>query len=263
LFGFVGAAKSGKTHLLAAMVGAIERGGLDDYGVSARPVDLGRHQTFLNESVRPLLRTSSVLAATREGVVSFVDAFLVGESERTPRPVALFDVAGDELTAVDDAKRFLDVADGLIFVVDPDQLHGDGLGDITFSTVLSLLQASGRLPHVSAAVVLNKADLIRFDDPVAFWLRRQLTTLNAQEMLNESADVYAYLHRRGAQAWARPYQECKKATLHVVSATGGPRSEESSSYPRGVAPRRVLNPLVALLAMTGVLTSRDARKVGA
>jgi hypothetical protein len=264
VFGFVGAGRSGKTHLLAAMVGEIERYGLRDYGASVRPIDQSQHQGFLDGSVRPLLGQSQVLETTRHGVVSFVDALLVTEDGKTPRPVALFDVSGEELVNVEDAKSFLDIADGLIFVVDPGQLDGDGLGDSTFNTVLNLLEATDRLSQVSAAVVLNKGDILRFDDPVARWLRREPAGLDAAELLAESADIYAYLTRRGAQAWTRPYRECGKATLHVASATGGPRAEaeDERRYPRGVTPRRVLGPLVALLAMTGVLTSPEAQKVG-
>jgi len=68
----------------------------------------------------------------------------------------------------------------------------------------------------------------------------------------------------GATAWARPYQECVKATLHVASPTGGAALEdgEGGVYPRGVMPRRVLRPLVAMLAMTGVLTGAEAERVG-
>lgn len=174
--------------------------------------------------------------------------------------MALFDVAGDELTSVDNAKRFLELVDGLIFVVDPAQLRSGGPGDETFNTVLGLLQASGRPPHVSSALVLNKADLARFDDPITRWLRLDLTEIDAELILNESADVYAYLHSKGAQAWTRPYDECAKATLHVASATGG--AEQDGVYPRGVTPRRVLGPLIPVLAMTGVLAGPQAQKVG-
>jgi Double-GTPase 2 len=259
ILGFIGATRSGKSHLLAAMVGAIEKGGLSDYGVQLRPVDYALHQKFVVERVRPLLNEGKVLEATPEGLIGFVDAFVIGQAGGSQRAVALFDVAGGELTSVHDAKRFLELVDGLIFVVDPAQLRGE-LGDETFSTVLYQLQASGRLPRVSAAVVLNKADLVRFDDPITRWLRSGGGEIDADLILEESADVYAYLHSQGAQAWTRPYDECAKATLHVTSPTGGP--EQDGVYPRGVTPCRVLAPLVALLAMTGVLTGPQAQRVG-
>jgi hypothetical protein len=117
--------------------------------------------------------------------------------------------------------------------------------------------------QVSAAIVLNKADLLRFEDPIAFWLRSDEKTLDAAEFIRESADVYAFLCDKGAGAWTRPYRECARATLHVASATGGSgRESDGAVYPRGVTPRRVLRPLVAMLAMTGVLTGAEAERVG-
>jgi hypothetical protein len=258
--GFIGASNSGKTHLLAAMVGAIERGELNRYGLTIRPVDLGRHRTFVSNSIQPLLNKSTALGATEERVISFADAFLVGERTDELRPVALFDVAGEELSSIDDTKRFLEIASGLIFVVDPDQFGKGELGDPTFNAVLDLVKASNRLASVSAAVVLNKSDQLRFDEPVALWLRRKDDGLDSDAILRESADVYAYLHRRKASAWTRPYRECGNATLHFASATGGPKTEANGSgfYPRGVHPRRVLAPLLSVLAMTGVLKSSQA-----
>ncbi len=263
---FVGATKSGKSHLLTAMVGEIERDGLRDYGISSRPIDHALHKKFLDDRVRPLVTASKVLPGTPEGVITFADAFLISPESGPGRPVALFDVGGGELAKVEDPKQFLYIADGLIFVVDPVQLNADGLGDNTFNTVLDLVKSmEGRLPdEVSAAIVLNKADMLRFQDPVALWLRSDSKTLDAQEFVRESADVYAFLYEQGGAAWTRPYRECTRATLHVASPTGGAGRLEGDGgvYPRGVTPRRVLRPLVAMLAMTGVLTGAEAERVG-
>jgi hypothetical protein len=258
VLGFVGDSSSGKTHLLAAMIGEIERGelargALARYGLSWRPVDQYRHQVFLDENVRPLLDRSQVLSRTGEQIISFADALLIGQGANEPRPVALFDVAGEELKDATDAKRFLEIADGFIFVIDPDHLGSGNKVDPTFSAVLSSM--SGRLGSVSAAVVLNKADQCRFDDPVALWMRRAPDPFDQEAGRQESADVYAYLYRRKASACARPFRECGRATLHVASATGGRRGEgaDDRRYPRGVHPQRVLAPLLSLLVMTGLL----------
>ena len=256
IYGFIGNTTSGKTHLVASMVGAIEQGGLASYGLHAVPMDLDQHQLFLRTMVRPLLVESTRLSPTREGEVAFVDAFVVSDEQGGRRPLALFDVAGSELSDVGDAKRFLDIADGLVFVADPARFAEDGLGDAAFNTVLNLLHSSDRLAKVSAAIVLNKADLLKFDDPVAYWLRRDEERLDPADSLAESADVYAYLHQRGAQAWTRPYQECGRATLHVASATG------TNTVERGVRPMRVLKPLVSLMAMTGLLPTPEAETIG-
>ena len=154
-------------------------------------------------------------------------------SSRYERTVAFFDVSGEDLSSLEDPKRFLEIVDGLIFMVDPDHLQGNRIGDVTFNSVLDLLASAGRLPNqVSAAIVLGKADLVRFDDPVTQWFRSDSRKLDASQTGRESADIYAYLDNRGALAWTRPLQECRKATLHVVSATGG--SAEAGVYPRGV-----------------------------
>jgi hypothetical protein len=175
-------------------------------------------------------------------------------------------VAGGDLADAAHTEKFLDIADGLFFIVDPGQIEPRGVGDITFSNALDLLKGTDRLPaQVSAAIVLNKADTVRFEDPVARWLRSDdSTALDAEEFISESADVYAFLYDKGAEAWCRPFHECARATLHVASATGGFSQQDSGTgeYPRGVTPRRVLRPLVAMLAMTGVLTGPEAERLG-
>ncbi|WP_242909299.1 ATP-binding protein [Actinomadura terrae] len=267
VFGMVGAPGSGKTHLLTAMISAVERGDLHRrYGLACWPLEVPLHQRYLRDHVGPLLGEARELAPTPPGRVMFADGFMVAHGDRPPRPVALFDVAGDDLTRVAEATAFLDAAHGLIFVVDPARLDEADRRDHAFGAVLDLLRASGRLPRVSAAVVLAKADLLRYEDPVALWLRRDTATLDADESLRESADVYAYLHRREAHAWTRPYRECRHATLHVASATGSGAAyddaTDESYFTEGVHPRRVLQPLVSLLAMTGVLASPEAELIG-
>jgi hypothetical protein len=270
LIGFVGETRSGKSHLLAAMIGEIEGGALTIHGIKRSPVDLALHHRFLAERVWPLLDENKVLPPTDEGMVSFVDAYLMWHANGPKRAVALFDVAGGELTNVSDSKSFLDVADGLVFVIDPAQLreHGRGnrgSGDRAFQAVIDVLRKSDRLSEVSMTVVLNKADLVRFDDPITkWWLHPDATEIDAEQILRESADVYGYLQAQGAGAWVSPFDDCAKVTLHVASATGGAASRDSDAevYPRGVSPRRVITPLVSLLAMTSVLTGEQAQKVG-
>ncbi len=260
--GFVGRTESGKSHLLASMVGAIEGGGLSPYGISHNPVDLALHRRFMGTYVKPLLDDHEVLDGTKEGLVSFVDAYLMDSGDGEKRPIALFDVSGNDFVQDPEAKQFLDIADGLIFVIDPAQIRTGTSGDETFSNVANLL--GDRFAQVSSAVVLNKADLVRFDDPIAtWWFRPDVEPLDAGLIMRESADVYAYLHSQGAGAWVAPFSKSAKVTLHIASATGGPATGSTDGiYPRGVWPHRVLTPLVALLAMTGVIKGTQAEKVG-
>jgi Double-GTPase 2 len=268
VIGFVGATSSGKTHLLSAMVGAIEAGDLTDFEITSRPLDEAWHHTFVEEKVRPLLEQGKVLPPTEGKIIAFADALLMGTKNGPHRPVAFFDVAGGELSrgsvSEQGVKTFLEIADGFIFVVDSARLDASLTGENTFNTLLSVLRSPNRLPQVSAAVVVNKADLRRFDDPVTRWLRPGLAGLDPGLIRRESADVFAYLESFKSQAWVEPYRVCGKGTLHVASATGGPAPQTSAGgvYPRGVTPRRVLGPLIALLAMTGVLTDERAQQVG-
>ncbi|MFI7419971.1 hypothetical protein [Nonomuraea sp. NPDC049684] len=260
VYGFVGATNSGKTHLLISMIAQLEKHGLGP-GLSHQAISLAAHQSLVDEQVSPFLNDSRVVEHTRPGAVGLVDVFMVREAGGDARPIALFDVAGGDLLEIESARRFLDVADGLIFVVNAAELGRDALGDRTFATVLELLQGSGRLAELSTAIVLGKADLLRFEDPIAWWLRQPDRVLDPESSLRESADVYAYLRARQADAWTRPYRECRKATFHVASAAGSD-TVAGKTFVRGVRPCRVLNPLISLMAMTGVLTSPEARRIG-
>jgi hypothetical protein len=267
LLGFIGLTKSGKSHLLASMVGEIQGGALlQDYGIVSRPVDPAMHQRFLDGWVNPLFSHDRVLPGTQEGIVTFADAFLMSYENGPERLVALFDVAGGDLARVDETKQFLEIANGLFFVIDPEYLSArrQRLGDETFSNVLNVVKGKDRAGQVSAAIVFNKADRVRFDEPVSRWLRSDSKVLDPVEFLLESRDVYAYLDVQGALALASPYWLCDKVTLHVASPTGGAGDSEGEGgiYPRGVTPRRVLRPLVAMLAMTGVLPGAEAGRVG-
>jgi hypothetical protein len=247
------------------MVGEIQGGALlQDYGIVSRPVDPAMHQRFLDGWVNPLFSHDRVLPGTQEGIVTFADAFLMSYENGPERLVALFDVAGGDLARVDETKQFLEIANGLFFVIDPEHLSArrQRLGDETFNNVLNVVKGKDRAGQVSAAIVFNKADRVRFDEPVSRWLRSDSKVLDPVEFLLESRDVYAYLDVQGALALASPYWLCDKVTLHVASPTGGAGDGEGGIYPRGVTPRRVLRPLVAMLAMTGVLPGAEAGRVG-
>ena len=270
VLGFVGATSSGKTHLLSAMVGEIEGGALGQFGLSCHPIDPVSHLSFIEDMVKPLLHEQRVISPTAQGLTHFADGFMMSADSDPGRlvPVVLFDVAGAELArglSPDNTKAFLDIADGLIFVIDPAQFNRARTGEETFNTVLEGLRQSGRLQETSAAIVLNKADLVRFDHPITKWFRTELTEIDPEQIAEESADIYAYLDSRHSSQLTRPYRECGKATLHAVSPTGGPdlKSGYLDTYPRGVQPRRVLAPLLALLAMTGVMPGASAARVGA
>lgn len=264
--GFVGVTKSGKSHLLSAIVHAIDERELEPYGIKFSPLDHALHQRFVGEWVTPLFDHGKVLPDTSEALETFVDAFLVSHNGGVQRPLVLFDVAGGVLSGLyerdrDKAPPFLSIASGLFFIIAPEHVEGRRSSDAAFSNVLDRLQEYGRLDQTNAVIVLNKADMLRFEPRIARWLRAETNPFDPVEVLRESADLYGYLrHRR--PALNRPYQDCARATFHVASPTGG-SDDGSGTYPRGVTPRRVINPLVAMLAMTGLLSGPGAGAVGA
>jgi len=263
LLGFVGLTQSGKTHLLASMVSQIS--GLSAYGMNVTELDRAAHHNFLEKSVKPLIAGNQVLPGTPDDAsTTLTDAFIVRQGSGLERVVALFDVSGGDLARRDSTKEFLWIADGLFFVIDPDHIAASKVGDDTFSNVLDVMSQRPMAGSAAAAIVLNKADKVRFEEPISRWLRAGNGTLDPTEFLRESADVYSYLEEYQAMELTRPYQECRKATFHVASPTGGAQegSDKASKYPRGVTPLRVLRPLVAMLAMTGVLTGSQADQIG-
>ncbi len=280
--GLIGRTDSGKSHLLATMISEIEQGGLSQLGLTSIPVDADQHQEFLRSRVAPLVEQAAVIPHTprvqENDQVHFSDALLVGDT-RQQRAVAFFDVAGEDLTRRTRSMRFVLALDALIFVVDPDKAlrhAGSTDGDNAFETVMARLRAQpGITDRVPVAIVIAKSDLYRFEQPVARWYRRPSLSAypegipDPEEIRDESRDAYAFLYSKGASAWLRPFEMFRRATLHFASATGsaavsvdrGP-GDTTAVFPRGVRPRRVLDPLAAVFAMVGMLGEDAAKEVG-
>lgn len=266
----VGQSSTGKSHLLTQMIAAITDGGLEPFGLTWQSVNPEQHARFVRERVQPL-RNGKVLDHTGslglDGFARFVESLLITDARGRVRPVAFFDLGGEDLVRTDAALRFLLGVDAAIFVVDPALalplpqldharerwgLEVNRDGDLAFGTVLDRLPKSGPYLDVAATMVLGKADLLRFQPPVDRWLAEApATTLDPARMREESRDVYGLLRRHAGQAWLRPFDAVRRCTLHVASATGG--LEEHGRYPAGAGPRRVLEPLLSLLAMHGVI----------
>ncbi|WP_239376532.1 hypothetical protein [Frankia sp. Cj5] len=298
VIGFVGFAESGKSHLLASMVGEIEYGRLETLGLDADPVDAGVHQNYLSEFVDPLFNDGEAIQrdgiGTSESGAEFKDAFLLSNPDLgVTRAVTFFDISGEILAERSPYTQFILAMDALIFVVDPDVAIKDQAGgssgwnrplrrDNAFATVLHRFRDQEAAREKPVAIAITKCDRWRFEQPVSSWLRRDGLSpyrLARQPDLAaiwaESADAFAFLHQNHAQAWLRPYSLFSKATLHFVSATGSeavelisPRKGDPNApavgvrkFARGVRPKRVLDPLAAILAMSGMLGD-EARTVG-
>ncbi|MCM2388844.1 hypothetical protein [Streptomyces albipurpureus] len=261
----VGDSATGKTHLLTQMIAEITDGGLERYGITWQSVNPQDHRFFIEEHVSRL-RSGRMLEHTPpESFASFVAALLLSGPDGNTRPVAFFDLSGEDLRRTDAMLRFMLGVDALIFVVDPlravalphlDPLRGElGLtsgGDPAFQTVLDRLPRSGPYHGVAAAVVINKSDLLRFEPPVDRWLAEPPPArLSAGRFRAESRDAYAFLRHHCGAAWVQPFDGVLRCTLHFASATGSHGHKDS--FPHGTRARRVLEPLVSVLSMCGVL----------
>jgi hypothetical protein len=188
--------------------------------------------------------------------------------------VTFFDIAGEELVNLDaqsPASRFLLSVNAVIFVVAPTDgspAARDGSGEnVAFDLAMERISATRAGREIAAAIVLTKADRLRYVPPVDRWLRRSAERrLDARRIRAESRDVFAYLYENESSATLNPYESFPRCTLHFASASGRDATVDSGQgrrFERGIRPARVLEPLVAILAMTGVLTGPEAEKVGA
>ncbi|WP_370354364.1 hypothetical protein [Catenulispora sp. EB89] len=274
VIGFVGTADTGKSTLLAAMVHELTRDGLAQHRLDVEILDRAKHRAFKRSHIDPLFEDSVALDATKatEAGVEFVAAFRIGRGDEW-RPVVFFDVGGESLKEPKgkDA-RFLLAVEALIFVVDPRHIERNRINagrpeaDETYAGVLDRITPIRReqgLEAITAAVVVAKADELRFDPVVGKWLGRGGSgPLDPDLAREESRDVYSYLFQQGAEPWLGPVDRSARCTLHFLSATGSKAGDTDRRYPRGLRPRRVLEPLAAILAMAGVITTPGAERIG-
>lgn len=261
----IGQPTAGKTHLLAAMIReVVERGGLTPYGLTATPLDLHRHDSYRELFLEPTGHGAR-LPGTPEQLTDPVDILLISGRNGT-RPLAFFDVAGEDLQAVGDGDlaRFLIGTNAVIFV------HGlepvpERRGNQALEMSLARLRVVPHLERLPATIVVTKSDRLRYLPPVDRWLRRErdpLAPIDAGLLHRESRDVYGFLHHRQEHAALAPFSVFNRCTLHFASASGSEAALEKEVFPRGFEPLRVLEPLVAILAMAGMIEGPQARLVG-
>jgi hypothetical protein len=269
VIGFVGDSNTGKTCLLVAMTIAIEQRKLADYNLSQVPASLSEHNRYVREKVTPFKVSGTIPAHTQlVNLVPIADALIVQVMGSTRRfPLVFFDANGETLRGEYEnshlATRFFQHVDGLIFVADPEKIGTGANVDPAYDAVMAQLTHAPRLPNgrldIPAAIAVAKSDLHRFEAPVDQWLNREAPAdgrLDPELIDQESRDAYAFLHHRGGTSWLSPLDQFNKCTLHFVSASGCSTVVEDPDgdrrFTRGARPRRVLEPLVALLDARGV-----------
>ncbi|MBQ0983593.1 hypothetical protein KBZ10_03410 [Streptomyces sp. F63] len=271
----VGSSRAGKTHLLAAMLGEIEKGGLEPYGLKCLPLNPDTHREFIREWVQRLHRGKMLESTGQTSFAHFADGLLVTGGGVT-RPVLFFDLAGEDLAQNGEVTSFLMGVGAFIFVLDPLRalrlpaldparaaagVQWRELGDEAFTTVLNRVPRTGPRIEAPAAVAVNKSDLVRFDPAVDRWLSRGTAAdLDEEALLAESRDAYAFVAHHGSASWLKPFDDCVRCTLHFVAATGA--QVRGDVYPHGIRPRRVLTPLLSVFAMSGLLPGARWREVG-
>jgi double-GTPase-like protein len=271
--GLIGASSAGKTHLLTAMIREAYRNGLRPYGIQISALDFRRHDTFQSRYVKPL-EEGTALPGTRHGVTEAADFLLAQSANGQKRPITFFDVAGEDLESVDalnPATRFLASANAMIFVhglEDPPDPEGSAPSDTSWSFELAIERLKGveGADRIPAAIAVTKSDRLRYVPPIDRWLRhRDERGLNATRLRAESRDVYAFLHQIKAYGTLRPVSAFRRCTLHFVSASGGDavrNGGSSARFVRGIHPVNVLQPLVSILAMSGMILGPEAERVG-
>lgn len=271
----IGAKGAGKTTLLAAIANALNSPSIElSSQLTFTPLDASLATRFNESYVYPLFSQGHQLAATRPGPTNIAYA-VRGRDLGTNHnfAMAFFDVAGESLREAERFPSFIHAADGLIFMVDPCSVPGmtdpkdhfayGSENAALFSAVCAhfagLHPPERRFIPLPAAIIVAKSDLLLHRHPeVARWLLSE--DLDLSRIEQESEDVYAFLAANNAAAYLRPAHSFIDTTLHFISATGA-AVERSGLYPTGgVKPRRVLQPLLALLAMIGTIDrswSRD------
>lgn len=268
--GLVGRQQAGKTHLLTTMIHEALRGDLRHHGLTFEPADELRHAGFQRE-IDQLMRGNR-LNATKEFREDFATYLLVRTASGTTRPIVFFDVAGEDF--IDSGPQslggqFVLGATALMFVDHPKSaipaLRGnrESNRNPAFSGALERMGRRDDMADLPVAVVLTKADELRYTHPVDHWIRREdlREPLDAASFRQESRDLYAFLDHHEGRPMLDVFERFRRSTLHVVSATGS-EADENNLFPRGVRPARVLRPLLALLSMCGLVDRTQAAEVG-
>ncbi|WP_433256944.1 TRAFAC clade GTPase domain-containing protein [Streptosporangium sp. CA-135522] len=272
IIGIVGSTAAGKTHLLAAMIDQLVQTIQVNvrHNLTISPLDTVMHRQFMLEKVFPFTTTRKVLGRTRrEDEVAFVCA-LRARNDVTGEKHALvfFDVSGEFFDDADlRSLHFISIVDALLFVADGEKLDeflrrsAPRLADPAFMEPFGHIdrlrnpRQKAMLP-LPAALVVAKSDLLRWLPLVDGWLRAD-DDMDLDTVEEETEEAYVFLQSHNAQSWLHPVVHCQDSTIHFVSASGVAKMDDTVFPERGFGPRRVLRPLLSLLAMKGIIQGHD------
>ncbi|RSM69642.1 hypothetical protein DMH04_45815 [Kibdelosporangium aridum] len=273
----VGRPRSGKTHLVVAMIRELLHSpAAGRAGLRAHALDYYQHVTFKRNYLDPF-ENGQRLPGTRNEAGTYL-ASLVVECGQVKRPLVFFDVAGEDFRNSENTRltRFLVNAGALLFVEDAPHVFRNSAEERDLRDDPSLTgpvratnefvwEAVSRLPsggrHLPTAIALTKSDRLRYVRPVDRWIRHDPGgQVSPEQLLAESRDLYALLSA-GSSSMVKLYHEFERCTMHFVSATGSAVANDDR-FPVGIRPLRVLTPLLALFAMSGVITGPQVDLVG-
>jgi hypothetical protein len=288
VIGLIGAKFSGKSHYIAALVKRLEEQVGSDLRAALLPVTEETQERYRRELYEPLFGQGLQLPVTVGTPPPLVydltlDGGLWGESRPRAITLALYDTAGESLDdqeTVERMLRYLRIASGVIFLIDPLQvpavrdalpshLHPpqDGVADpnAILSRVLQVLE-DGRVVaqagslSTPVAVALTKCDVLRDAGLIE---ENRLWSTDARHIgyfdREAHADMTGMMAER-VQAWspAAYHTVTRRFTRHAffgVSATGCAPDPVTRRF-RHISPWRVEDPLLWLLAELGVLPVR-------
>lgn len=293
VIGLIGAKFSGKSHYIASLVKRLEGQVGGDLQAALIPVSDETQERYRREFYDPLFKNGLELPLTVGTPAPLIydltlDGRLWGEERNRAVTLALYDTAGENLDSQDTVEqmlKYLRVASGIVFLVDPLQVaavcdalpasvrlpDADRMVDpnVILSRVLQVLE-DGRVVTQSGplstpvAVVLTKCDVLRdagLIEANRLWNTdaRHVGYFDAEAHSDMTGMMAEYVQRWSPAAYHTVRQRFSRHAFFGASATGCASDTTTRRY-KYISPWRVEDPLLWLLAELGVIPSRGGEE---
>ena len=293
VIGIIGAKFSGKSHYIAALIDRLEgQTGLDMHAGLFALTDetTDRYQREFRDPLFGRKLELPVTVGTPPPLIYdlVLDGALFDQQRHRAVTLALYDTAGenfDDPATVQKMVRYLRVASGVIFLIDPLQcppvreavpasvplpnLELMAEPNEVLNRVLTELQdnkllvASGPLT-IPVAVVLTKCDVFRDHGLIDLnrqWNtdKRHISSFDLQAHDDMNGMMGEYVQQWSTKAYATVTSRFPRHAFFGVSATGCASNRMTRRYPF-VSPWRVEDPLLWLLADLGVIPTAIQEK---